>query len=275
MPPLPTVSLYGIPYVNAAPGALYEHLRESLLAPISAPTVIFTPNASIAAAAKQDAALTALLCRATLCLPDGVGILAAARRRGTPIHHRLPGIETGEQVLRLAAAYTLPVFFLGAAPGVARRAAAHWKQQLPSLPIAGTHHGYFTQSGEPNERVLSRIRDSGARIVLVCLGFPAQERWIDQNAPLLPGVQMLLGLGGSFDVWSGEKHRAPTLFRRLHAEWLWRMLCDPTKICRLPTMISFVWHAKDKKVPKAPSKFHRIYTKPYPELRKTPKFVKF
>jgi N-acetylglucosaminyldiphosphoundecaprenol N-acetyl-beta-D-mannosaminyltransferase len=247
MPPLPTVSLYGIPYVNTSPEALHEHLRASLLTPTLAPTVIFTPNAAIAAAAKQDAALTTLLRRATLCLPDGIGVLAAARRCGTPIRQRLPGIEAGEQVLHLAAAYELPVFFLGAAPGVARRAAAQWKQRLPSLPIAGTHHGYFEKEGEQNDRLLARIRDSGARIVLVCFGFPAQERWINQNVARLPNVRMLLALGGSFNVWAGDVRRAPRLLRRLHLEWLWRILCDPSKLHRLPIMISFVRQAKKGK----------------------------
>lgn len=240
IPPLPTQSLCSLAYVNASAEQLNVHLHTLLTTPQDSPTLIFTPNATIAAAARRDTRLEALLRHATLLLPDGIGILMAAKRQGTPLQSRLPGIEAGEAVLRIAAAQGLPVFFLGAAPGVARRAAEAWKERLPTLPIAGTHHGYFESEGEDNTHLLAQINASGARIVLVCLGFPTQERWIIQNAPSLPDVQMLLGLGGSFDVWSGSIPRAPRLFRRLRLEWLWRSLRDPKKFKALPAMLSFV-----------------------------------
>ena len=247
MSTLPVVRICKIPYLNATKEQLCAHLRALLLSSTSAPATVFTPNATIAEACRKNTALCTLISHATLCLPDGVGILAAARHCGTPLCSRLPGIEAGECALRLAAAHNLPVFFLGAAPGVARRAAMRQKALLPALPLAGSHHGYFDAHGEQNERLLARIRDSGARVVLVCLGFPAQERWIMENKDKLPGVRLLMGLGGSFDVWAGDVRRAPRLFRALRLEWLWRMLCNPTKFRSLPAMFSFVRHAKSEK----------------------------
>ena len=142
--------------------------------------------------------------------------------------------------LSLAAELSCPVYFLGGKEGVAKEAAAHWQKRLPALSVAGTHHGYFDRDGRENEEVLTDIQRSGARVLLVCLGFPAQERWIVQSQEALPDVRMFLGLGGSLDVWAGKVRRAPALFRTLHSEWLWRMLAEPRRFTQFPSLIRYV-----------------------------------
>ena len=242
MPPLslPTVRVHGLDYLDAAPSFLMHLLEERLSAPEQ--TTIFTPNAKIAGDACRDAALQALLQKADLLLPDGAGILLASRRASRrPLTHRLPGIEAGEMTLALAARHGHPIYFLGSRPDVARLAAAAWQKRLPSLIVAGTHHGYFDRDGRENEEVLTDIQRSGARVLLVCLGFPAQERWIVQSQEALPDVRMFLGLGGSLDVWAGKVRRAPALFRTLHSEWLWRMLAEPRRFAQFPSLVRYVF----------------------------------
>ena len=241
MPPLslPTVRVHGLDYLDADPSSLARLLEERLSAPEQ--TTIFTPNAKIAGDARRDAGLQALLQKADLLLPDGAGILLASRRvSDRPLTHRLPGIEAGEMTLALAARHGHPIYFLGGRPDVARLAAAAWQKRLPSLIVAGTHHGYFDRDGRENEEVLTDIQRSGARVLLVCLGFPAQERWIVQSQEALPDVRMFLGLGGSLDVWAGKVRRAPAPIRALHSEWLWRMLAEPRRFTQFPSLIRYV-----------------------------------
>lgn len=236
---LPTVCVYGLPYLDATPAALEALLSHRLRECPS--TTVFTPNAKIGADCLASPELHLLMTRADLLLPDGAGVLMASRHQ-TPDHHlrhRLPGIDAGEMVLRLCATLDLPVYFLGGRPTVAALAAAEWKRRLPKLPVAGTHDGYFEKSGKENENVIREINKSGAAAVLVCLGFPTQERWIVENRDALPHVRMLMGLGGSFDVWAGKVRRAPRLFRALRLEWLWRSVRQPWRLGAIPSMLRY------------------------------------
>jgi N-acetylglucosaminyldiphosphoundecaprenol N-acetyl-beta-D-mannosaminyltransferase len=221
--------------------ALKPHL-DAALCRGERPLKIFTPNATIASAAHKDTSLHALLQRADWLLPDGRGVLIASRLAKTPISHRLAGIEVGEMLLSLCASSGAPVYFFGGAPGIAEEAAQALRKRLPGLRIVGTHHGYLTKEDEPG--VVQSIRDSGARAVLVCLGFPGQERWIDRYAAALPDVRILIGLGGSFDVWSGRVRRAPRLFRALGLEWLWRSIQKPSRLRTLFPVIPYFLAAK-------------------------------
>ena len=248
---LPTVSLLGLSYVDASLPVLSAHLAAHL-SHGDAPLRIFTPNATIAAAALHDASLHALLCSADLLLPDGRGVLIASRLAKRPLQHRLPGIEAAEALLPLCAALRAPVYFLGAAPGVARRAAASWKQRLPDLILAGTHHGYLTAEETPG--VVREIRDSGARVLLVCLGFPQQERWICEHTPALQEIRIAMGLGGSFDVWAGKVRRAPLPVRHAGLEWLWRTAQRPARIRTLFPALSYFRAARKAKHADTPVK---------------------
>jgi len=124
---------------------------------------------------------------------------------------------------------------------VARRAAYEMKKKMPRLKICGAHHGYFAE--RERENVVSRINATDARVLFVCLGFPRQERFALENAETLRGVTLIACLGGSLDVWSGETRRAPLLIRRIHLEWLWRVLLDPKRAKRLACSVAFLIEA--------------------------------
>ncbi len=185
---------------------------------------IFTPNFKILLAARKSTRLVQLLNSAELLLPDGMGVSLLCRANGLPPIPRVTGIDFGFMLTRLAARHSLPVFLLGARAGVAKRAAQRLKRQIPHLDICGTHHGYFDKSphSQANRELINKINAARPALLLVCFGFPTQERWIAQNIHSLPTVRIAAGLGGSLDVWSGDIKRAPMALRVLNLEWLYR-----------------------------------------------------
>ena len=211
------------------------------------PCTVFTPNAVMLNACRKDQELSALLNRATLSIPDGAGVLWAARRNGTPLRERIAGLDFGHALLSHAARSGLRVFLLGGKEGVAQRAAWEMQKKLPSLCICGTHHGYFDPRSEENRRVLAEIKRSQAEILLVCLGFPLQERWAMENAEQLSCIKVIACLGGSLDVWAGEVKRAPKIIQSCGLEWAWRMLREPKRLKNLPALFSFAAHHRRRK----------------------------
>jgi hypothetical protein len=93
---------------------------------------------------------------------------------------------------------------------------------------------------EENEVLLKIISKASPDLLIVCLGFPRQERWVTENRPRLTSVKVMMALGGSLDVWSGRRRRAPRIIRRLKLEWLWRILREPSRIPRAAVLPSFV-----------------------------------
>ena len=208
-----------------------------------APCVAFTPNAGMLGACAKEPALAELLNQATLSLPDGSGVVLAAKRRGTPLSARVAGIDFGFELCCAAAQRGLRVFLLGGRAGVAARAAENLKRKIPNLMICGTQHGYFDRNGEENEAVILKILASKADILLVCLGFPIQEEWTVKHLSSFSSLQAIACLGGSLDVWAGNVKRAPRFFQTHHLEWLWRMLHEPRRLRGIPSLACFLWEA--------------------------------
>ena len=191
---------------------------------------VFTPNPEMLLAAKDSSALAQMLNSADLLLPDGIGVKIVSHMLGNPIPERISGIDMAFELLKIAETRRLSVFLLGGKPTVAERAAEKLVADLPSLNICGTHHGYFDKSGKENQAVAEQIRKAAPDLLFVCFGFPVQERWICENLDSLPSVSLAMGLGGSLDVWSGDKKRAPKLVQRLCLEWLWRASLEPKRL---------------------------------------------
>ena len=217
-----------------------EEAVEIALSPQSSPCVVFTPNAVMLDACRRNPTLAALLCRADLSLPDGAGVLFAAKRKGTPLRVKVSGIDFGEALIKRAAREGLKAFLLGGKEDVAERAAKKLSLSYPALRICGTHHGYFQKEGRENAAVLSQIIACKPHILLVCFGFPAQEKWIVENLPALPFLRTAAGLGGSLDVWSGEAKRAPKTLQKCGLEWAWRMMREPRRLKNLPALLRFL-----------------------------------
>ena len=204
---------------------------------------VYTPNADIVELCRRDktGSLYGIFASASLSVPDGIGIVKASRILGTPLSERVAGIELGSKLLERAAEDGIPVYFLGGAEGIAEEAAKRIRLRIPSLNVAGVHHGYFDKSGADSDAVLRLIGESGAKLLLVCFGAPTQEKWIHNNADELAnaGVACAIGLGGSFDVWSGKIRRAPRFFCDHGLEWLYRSLSRPSRIGRIASVCRF------------------------------------
>ncbi len=233
-----TVSLLGIPFLPMTA----EESRKKLTALLASPPParrIYTPNASILWSASRSPSLSRLLRRGDLLLPDGAGVILAAKWKGTPLPDRITGIDTAEWLLRYGEKKGFSFYFLGGKPHTANAAAKRWQKELPNLRVAGCHHGYFQKSGKENHRVLAHIRQAKPDVLFVCFGFPEQERWIDRYASSIPSLRLAMGLGGALDVWSGRLKRAPKPIQTMGLEWLWRAIREPKRIKKLTALPRF------------------------------------
>lgn len=203
---------------------------------------VVTVNPEFVVLAQRDAAFRRTLNAADLALPDGIGLLLAARLLGRPLPARVAGVDFVRQLgARLAERGERP-FLLGAAPGVAAKAAAILERDLPGLRVAGTYAGSPRPEDAP--AILERIAASGARVLLVAYGAPRQDLWIRTHRDALGGmgIRLASGVGGSFDFIAGVLPRAPRGWQRLGLEWLYRWRLEPwrwRRMIRLPLFLAW------------------------------------
>lgn len=200
---------------------------------------IATVNPEFVMAAQSDAAFRHTLLTADLCLPDGVGLLYAARRLGRTLPERVPGSELVYRLAERAAERNWPLFLLGAAPGVAEEAAQRLSKRYPDLRIAGTHAG--SPAAEENDDIVQRINASGAAQLFVAYGAPNQDKWIERNRINLTTVRVALGVGGSLDFITGRAVRAPQWAQDAGLEWLYRLYKEPWRWRRMLALPRFGW----------------------------------
>ena len=201
-------------------------------------TAVFTPNSEIVQACIDDNSLYEIINSAEVICPDGIGVIKAAKILKTPLKEKVAGIEVGEKLIASLTDGSKSIFFLGSKPGIAELAADSLQKKYAGIRIAGTNDGYFQKEGEENDRIIEKINASGADVLFVCLGAPAQERWIYANRNKL-NVTVLLGLGGSLDGYAGVVKRAPKVFIKLGLEWFYRLLCEPWRFKRMLKLPKF------------------------------------
>jgi len=190
---------------------------------------IVTLNAEMVIAAQSDQTLDRIIRHAHLIIPDGSGVVWALRLAGHQ-NERLPGIELAQATLARAAASARRVALIGGKPETLEKILQILPKTYPGLNIVASHHGYFTQDDE--EQLIEKISEKNPELVLVALGVPKQEYCIDRWQSALPGA-VLVGVGGSFDVWAGTVKRAPAAFRKAHLEWLYRLIKEPWRYKRM------------------------------------------
>jgi N-acetylglucosaminyldiphosphoundecaprenol N-acetyl-beta-D-mannosaminyltransferase len=179
------------------------------------PHLITTPNPEIVMAARRDPQYRALLGRAAINVPDGVGLLLAARMRGRPFREHVRGTDLVLKLAALGATRGHRWYLLGAADGVARLAADRLQARFPGLNIVGAEPG--SPRPEDDEVTLAMIRAAGpVDVILVAYGAPAQERWLERSLGPL-GIPVGIGVGGVFNFLSGQIARAPRWMQRLEA----------------------------------------------------------
>ena len=203
---------------------------------------VVTPNPEIVQLCRRDARMQNAVAKADLVLPDGIGVVNAAKKLGRPLPGKMAGIDFAWSLLPLLAQHGCRLYLLGSRPGVAEKAAQTILEAFPDLIIAGMHDGYFSD----NDAVAAEIARSGAQVVFVCLGAPRQELWCrDYGAQT--GAALLMALGGSMDVWAGAVKRAPRFMIALGLEWLYRMVRYPKRLLRFFALPAFVLAVRKQK----------------------------
>ncbi len=216
------LDLLGVPVHPLSLPEAVAFLEEAVVSRRQATVVSL--NGALLVRALREGEVREAVCAATLVIPDGVGVLLAARILGVPLHRRVPGVDLAEALCAALAARGGRVFLMGAAPGVAEAALDRLRQRYPGLEGAGVAHGFFRP--EEEAALMARIAQARPDVLLVALGAPRQERWMQQHAPAL-GVPVVMGVGGTLDVLAGRTRRAPRWVQALGLEWLYRAVREP------------------------------------------------
>ena len=190
---------------------------------------VYFLNAHCANVAERDGEYRRCLRSSSLTLPDGIGVRIAARLAGRTIRENTNGTDLFPRLCATLRDTDHGVYLLGGRPGVADQVREWIDRNHPGVPIVGARHGHFA-SHEADD-VAAEIRESGARLLLVAMGVPGQERWIDRHIDAT-GVSVAIGVGGLFDFYSGRIPRAPKWMRELGLEWVYRLAQEPGRMWR-------------------------------------------
>lgn len=213
------------------------------------PSSILAMNPEKVFRCRRDPALLAVIESATLLIPDGIGVVLAARLLHRVGIARVPGCELMPALSAVAAGQGRGVFLFGGGPGVPERAAAALVRDQPSLRVLGCQHGFIPEA--ETEALIDRINRLKPAILFVGLGTPRQEFWIKRHIAQLQ-VHVCQGVGGTFDVLAGDVRRAPRLFRSTYLEWFYRLASQPRRIHRQLAYPVFVaWVIRELFLPKS------------------------
>lgn len=185
---------------------------------------VCTINAEIAHRLLNDKRSQQSLKSVKYFIPDGIGVALAYKYLFGVDTGKLPGIEFSEELLSECQRRAWNVALYGATDDCVFRAGQYLKNKFQGLSIAAILGGYADLSSVKS--FMFKCQDESIKVVLVALGHPAQDEFICKNFYLLPAIWV--GVGGSFDVWSGSKKRSPKYLSFLGLEWIYRILQDPS-----------------------------------------------
>jgi len=231
------VLVAGVPVDTVDQESASERVRKALSGNAPGGAVVAI-NPRKVMSARGDFELQEFFSNACLLLPDGVGVVWAVKRLYGMRVARTAGIDMMAEICRVAQEERSRVFVFGAEEEVNRIAVDKMKSLYRSIDIVGRSNGYV--SDETTRRLIEEINEKKVDILFVALGSPAQERWMIKHLSGLPTVKICQGLGGTLDVLSGRYSRAPSWLRRVGAEWLYRTLCNPRQVSRLPILARFM-----------------------------------
>lgn len=231
LPPAPraSASIFDIPIDLAQPAELLRTI--SGWASEHTTRRVMYVNAHVVNQSRATPGLGDALRRADLVYCDGYGVRLAARVLNRPVPHRMTGADRTWGLATLCELSGHPMYLLGSEPPIAREAAARLRVRYPRLDVVGAHHGFFSVDSPHNERVIEDIKAHKARIVLVGMGTPKQELWVDRYADSLDGA-VVWTVGALFDYVSGHTPRAPRWLADPGLEWIFRLAIEPQRMWR-------------------------------------------
>ena len=199
--------------------------------------MIFTPNPEMLMVAKDDDEFSKILNSSDMNIPDGNGIVWASKRLRKPLSERVAGFDFIHKIFELGETKPVSFYFLGSKPGVAEKAGENIQNKYPGVTIVGSNDGYF--SVEEEKEIVKKINKANPDVLLVALGAPKQERFIYKYRDKL-NCKIAIGVGGCFDVISGNTKRAPEFFIKMKLEWLYRGVTDFRRLKRLTAIPKFM-----------------------------------
>ena len=202
----------------------------SILRNGSRPHVVFASNPEKNFTVPLDRKLHDIYRDADILLPDGIGMVLAARLLYQKKIDRIPGVEFMKTLCRLAAQENKSVFVYGAKEAINQAAVEKLKQEMPGLEIAGRCNGYLSEDDMPN--LIKKINDSNAAVLFLALGSPKQEKWFARYQKQLDHVVLVQGIGGSLDAITGNVKRASDFWCRMNLEWFYRLVSQPSRVFR-------------------------------------------
>jgi len=199
---------------------------------------VVTLNPEMIMQALKNPCLSKTIKEADLIVPDSIGIIIALRKCGIYNAPQLPGIELADFLIKESVAKNFSLGFLGASKEVIDILVDELKKTHKNINIVFSRDGYFNSDEE--EKIIDELKKAKPQILLVALGVPKQELWIEKQKEILNSTVMI-GVGGSFDVWAKKVKRAPSVFRQFGLEWFYRLISEPSRFGRMfPTLPLFL-----------------------------------
>ena len=225
-------------YKNSAK-SFYEILSDNLKN--NKKTLVVTANhETFMISEKNEDVRKMLLDKETVMVPDGIGVLKAGKKIGYNIEERITGIDIANELLKFGNEQKKSIYLFGSKQEVIDSMKIVIKEQYPNLKLVGTSNGYVTDK----DKVFDEIVKLEPDIVLVALGIPLQEMLIYKHLNRFK-KGIFVGVGGSFDVMSGMKKRAPKIFIKLNLEWLYRIMKEPKRLKRFyDSNVKFLFRIK-------------------------------
>lgn len=207
---------------------------------------VITINPEMIENASQNPDFAEIINSAELVIPDGIGVEIGLKILGYNVR-RIAGIEFSHRMIEECAKNSQSVALVGAKPQIVEKAKENLEKEISGLYVTYAHDGYFSN----DEEIINELKIRQPRLVLCALGSPKQEEFIIKAKQVLPNA-LFVGVGGSFDVWSGVVERAPEIYQKLGLEWLYRTVKEPKRFKRIfPTLPLFVLKVlREKFIPK-------------------------
>lgn len=199
--------------------------------------MIFTPNPEFIINALEDKEFMDILNKSNLNIPDGIGVVIGGKILGYKMRERVAGFDLVQNIFYKIKNTDKTVYFLGASEETIQLAKKMMEKKYKGLKIIGVNNGYFNE--EQEKLIIDNINNLCPDLLLVGLGSPRQEKWIYNNKDKI-NAKIMIGVGGSFDVMSGNTKRAPKIFIKLNLEWFYRLITQPTRFKRMLKLPLFI-----------------------------------
>ena len=220
------VEIFNIPFINMKKEDILKILEQRVVE--NKKTYVVTANAEIAMYAKENVSYFNIITKADYIVPDGIGVVKGAQILKKEIKERVPGIELMVDLLKIADKFNQKVYFYGAKNEVIEKMIKRIKSDYPNINIVGYSNGYINDA---DNKITDEIINLEPDYIFVAKGAPLQDEWINKVIQKTD-KGLFMGVGGSFDVLAGVVKRAPEIWQKLNLEWLYRIICEPTRLKR-------------------------------------------